>query len=118
MPSKSPQQRLLDAALAYPESYVDHPWGSTVVKVRGKVFVFLGHPGAAFSCSMKLPETHAAALMLPFAMPTAYGLGKSGWVTASFAKGEKIPVPLLVEWLSESYRAVAPKKLVKALPAG
>ena len=114
MPAKSPQQRLLEAALAFPEARVDHPWGSTVVKVRGKVFVFLGHPGADFSCSMKLPETHAAALMLPFSQPTAYGLGKSGWVTASFAKGDKVPVPLLVEWLRESWCAVAPKRLVKS----
>lgn len=56
------------------------------------------------------------ALMLPFAEPTGYGLGKSGWVTATFNAGEKAPpVALLKQWLDESYRAIAPKKLVKAL---
>jgi len=114
MAAKSPRKRLLEAALAYPEAREDHPWGSTVVKVRGKVFVFLGHPGATFACSMKLPETHPAALMLPFAQPTAYGLGAHGWVTASFTKGERVPVPLLLEWLRESWCAVAPGRLVRA----
>jgi hypothetical protein len=51
------------------------------------------------------------ALMQPFAAPTGYGLGKSGWVTASFTKKEKVPVALLGAWLRESYLAVAPKKI-------
>ena len=57
------------------------------------------------------------ALGLPFASPTGYGLGKAGWVTARFGKGEKAPVDLLRSWIDESYRAVAPKKLVAALSA-
>ena len=55
------------------------------------------------------------ALDLPFASPTGYGLGKSGWVTARFSAGEDVPVPLLREWIAESYRAVAPAKLVATL---
>ena len=34
-------------------------------------------------------------------------------VTATFAPGEKPPVDLLCEWIDESYRTIAPKKLVK-----
>jgi hypothetical protein len=45
----------------------------------------------------------------------AYGLGRSGWVTAQFGPGEAPPVELFKEWLDESYRAVAPKRLVKQL---
>jgi hypothetical protein len=55
------------------------------------------------------------ALMLPFTKPTGYGLGKSGWVSASFADGDDPPVEMLKEWIDESYRAQAPKKLVKTL---
>ena len=29
-------------ALSYPEAVEDHPWGDQVIKVRGKIFVFLG----------------------------------------------------------------------------
>ena len=52
---------------------------------------------------------------LPFASPTAYGLGKSGWVTAQFERGAKPPMDVLKAWIEESYRAVAPKKLVAEL---
>jgi hypothetical protein len=44
-----------------------------------------------------------------------YGLGKSGWVSAKFADGDKPPVDMLKAWIDESYRAQAPKKLVKTL---
>ena len=55
------------------------------------------------------------ALMQPYARPTEYGLGKSGWVTARFAANDKALLPLLERWVDESYRAIAPKKLVAAL---
>ena len=55
------------------------------------------------------------ALEYPFTQPTGYGLGKSGWVTASFAPKEKPPLDVLEAWITESYRAVAPKKLAQAL---
>lgn len=53
--------------------------------------------------------------MLPFSSPTAYGLGKSGWVTATFALKDAPPVDLLKAWIDESYRAQAPKKLIAQL---
>jgi hypothetical protein len=58
------------------------------------------------------------ALDYPFAKPTGYGLGKSGWVTASFDDGAAAPLEVLLAWVDESFRAVAPKKLVAALVAG
>jgi predicted DNA-binding protein (MmcQ/YjbR family) len=54
------------------------------------------------------------ALMLPNAAPTPYGLGKSGWVTIGFPDGN-LPLDMLKSWIDESYRAQAPKKLVKTL---
>ena len=66
---------------------------------------------------MKLPDSNAYALMQRFAERTGYGLGKSGWVTCRFRPGEEPAMDLLEEWLEESYRAVAPKKLVLALNA-
>ena len=53
--------------------------------------------------------------MLPFVEPTAYGLGKSGWVSAKFPPNRKPPVEMLKAWIDESYRAQAPKKLVASL---
>lgn len=111
------KKRLLDAALAYPDAVLDHPWGEDVVKVAKKVFVFFGVPGGKLHVTCKLPETSEMALTLPFATPTGYGLGKSGWVTATFEAIEDVPEDLLRRWIDESYRAIAPKKLVKMLDA-
>ena len=104
-------------ALAYPEAVEEFPWGHTAVKVRGKAFLFMGGEPGKLSLSCKLPASHGAALLLPFASPTGYGLGKSGWVTAVFPVAANLPIALLAEWLDESYRAVAPKKLA-ALVSG
>jgi len=104
-------------ALSYPEAHEDFPWGERVVKVKGKVFLFLGKHDEMLGLSVKLPSSASFALALPFASPTAYGLGKSGWVTARFALREKPPVDLLKQWIDESYRAVAPKGLVASLDA-
>jgi predicted DNA-binding protein (MmcQ/YjbR family) len=115
---KRPEAVLLRAfALGYPEAYEDFPWGERVAKVKGKVFVFLGRDGDDLGLSVKLPESGMLALGLPFASPTGYGLGKAGWVSVKFGKRERAPVDLLRSWIDESYRAVAPKKLVAALSA-
>ena len=111
------QLALRDFAMSYPGAHEDFPWGERVVKVKGKVFLFLGK-GDGLSLSVKLPSSGLVALGLPFASPTGYGLGKSGWVSARFGPKDAAPIDLLRAWIDESYRAVAPKKLVASLPAG
>ena len=112
----SAEAALRKHALSYPEAHEDFPWGERVIKVRGKVFLFLGRPeDGGLALSVKLPGSASLALGLPFASPTGYGLGKSGWVTARFGEREKPPVELLKRWIDESYRAVAQKKLVALL---
>ena len=53
--------------------------------------------------------------MLPFTEPTAYGLGKSGWVSAKFPPARSRRSTCSKAWIDESYRAQAPKKLVLSL---
>jgi predicted DNA-binding protein (MmcQ/YjbR family) len=119
MPSdvKKVQAELRALALGLPGATEEFPWGERVVKVDRKVFVFLGRdePHAGWGMSVKLPQSGAAALDQPFAEPTGYGLGKSGWVTASFEPGERPPLELLRGWILESYRAIAPKKRLAEL---
>ncbi|HVR44694.1 MAG TPA: MmcQ/YjbR family DNA-binding protein [Thermoanaerobaculia bacterium] len=116
MPSPA---RLADAlerhALTYPETRVDHPWGETAVKVREKAFLFLGKRKKKISFSLKLPSSREFALDFPFAEPTHYGLGRHGWVTVSIEKGDELPLDVLKKWIDESFRAVAPKSLVREL---
>lgn len=109
---------LREVALGYPETHEDFPWGHRVIKVKGKAFIFMGNETGGLSLSVKLPQSNAAALMMPFATPTGYGLGKSGWVSAEFPKGQQPPMEMLRQWLDESYRAVAPKKLVAQIGGG
>jgi len=112
------ERKLRDYAMSFPEAHEDHPWGHIAVKVKKKVFVFLGGESQDdFGMSVKLPNSRDAAADLPFAEPTGYGLGKSGWVSARFTKASDVPVDLMKAWIEESYRAIAPKKLVKMLDA-
>jgi predicted DNA-binding protein (MmcQ/YjbR family) len=114
---KKINKELREYALSFPEAKEDYPWGERVVKVKGKVFVFLGREGQGCGVSVKLPESSKAALTMPFTSPTPYGLGKAGWVNAEFEKGQEVPVGLVKNWIHESYCAVAPKKLLQQLAA-
>jgi predicted DNA-binding protein (MmcQ/YjbR family) len=123
MPARSRkwENELRRFALSFPEAREEFPWGHSAFKVKGKVFLFMssGEKGeSGLSLSVKLPSSRAVALMLPFAEPTGYGLGRSGWVSASFREGKQPPLPLLREWIAESYRAIAPKKLLAGLTEG
>jgi predicted DNA-binding protein (MmcQ/YjbR family) len=120
MPKKtleSIELALRDFAMKFPETTEDHPWGHRAIKVKGKTFLFLGGESNTkeLSLSVKLPNSRDIAVDLPFAEPTGYGLGKSGWVTARFTKIGDVPVDMLKAWIDESYRAIAPKRLVKGL---
>jgi predicted DNA-binding protein (MmcQ/YjbR family) len=111
---KATRRRILSFALGLPGAFEDHPWDEDVAKVGKKVFVFLGNqdsdnPGM----TVKLRQSHDHALSIPGAAPTGYGLGKSGWVDVPFRTSP--PLDVLRDWVEESYRLVAPKKLVAEL---
>lgn len=120
--SKSATDDVLKALRAYglsfPEAHTKSPWpGHLDLAVRDKTFAYLSVEGEPLRVSCKLPRTGHAALLLPFTEPTGYGLGKSGWVSAQFQQGDVPSLDLLKEWVDESYRAQAPKKLVALLGA-
>jgi len=107
--------QLLEFALSLPEAFEDHPWGESVVKVRGKIFVFLGADGSPRPrMTVKLDESHGHALSIDGAERTGYGLGKSGWVTVPL-RAEGVDTQILGDWVEESYRIVAPKRLAAEL---
>ena len=84
--------------------------------MRDKVFAFLGARDASDEprMSVKLDESHGHALSIQGARPSGYGLGKAGWVTVPIAD---VPLATLREWVEESYRIVAPKRLVAEFDA-
>ena len=107
------RDKLLAFSLAFPGASLDHPWGEDVAKVNGKIFVFLG-PSMSKRITVKLDESHGHALAIDGAEPTGYGLGKSGWVTVPL-RAPGVTLDLLRDWIEESYRIVAPKRLVVEL---
>ena len=116
MPKKRPSdglvKKLRDFGLKYPGAHLKSPWPDHLdLAVKDKTFAYLSAEGEPFSISCKLPDSHTTALLLPFAEPTGWGLGKSGWVTARFAPGKQPNLEMLKAWIDESYRAQAPKKL-------
>ncbi|MGH6952344.1 MAG: MmcQ/YjbR family DNA-binding protein [Vitreimonas sp.] len=109
-------KKLRAAALKYPDTVEDFPWDHHAFKSPNKkTFLFLtGTPEGGFNCSMKLPFRNHEALQLKGAEPTGYGMAKSGWVTFAFGPKAKPPLAKLADYLDESWRAVAPKKLSAA----
>jgi predicted DNA-binding protein (MmcQ/YjbR family) len=109
------RRELIDFALGLPDAWEDHPWGESVAKVGKKVFLFAGGPaGGRLSISVKLTDSHEQALDFEGAAPTGYGLGRSGWVTVPVSSA---PVPVLADFIEESYRLIAPKRAVAVLDA-
>lgn len=109
---------LRQAALTYPGTVEDFPWDHHAFKCPNKkTFLFLtGSEDGGFNCSMKLPFRSEEALRIKGAAPTGYGMGRSGWVTFTFSAEAK-PSAALRDYLDESWRAAAPKKLSVAHPA-
>jgi predicted DNA-binding protein (MmcQ/YjbR family) len=121
MPPSTPMKKLegamRDRALGYPQTEEAFPWGERAIKVKGKTFLFMRLGDSELSFSVKLPRTGIQALAMPFAKPTEYGLGKHGWVTVRLTKATRELADQCLSWVDESYRAVAPKRVVAELDA-
>jgi predicted DNA-binding protein (MmcQ/YjbR family) len=110
---------LIAHGLTLPEAWEDHPWGETAIKVRKKIFLFVGL-GETLSLGFKLPFSGEVMLALPCAKPMAYGLGRHGWVSLKLSQedldNETLSELRLQALVDESFRAVAPKTLAKQVP--
>lgn len=114
-------EKVREFALGLPGATEEFPWGETVAKVNKKVFVFLGVTDGSYPMGMtvKLKDeaAHAHAMTSPGAEPAGYGLGKAGWVSIPLDEEGSPAAELLCDWIEESYRTIAPKKLIAELEA-
>jgi predicted DNA-binding protein (MmcQ/YjbR family) len=88
--------------------------------VGQKIFVFFGGaamPDDVLTVTVKLPISYEMALTLPYMKPSGHGLWKAGWAQLTQASGDDFDLATIRGWIDQSYRAVAPKKLVKQLDA-
>ncbi|MFG2344328.1 MmcQ/YjbR family DNA-binding protein [Streptomyces phaeochromogenes] len=114
-------EKVREFALGLPGAAEEFPWGESVAKVNKKVFVFLGVADGSYplGVTVKLKDevAHAHALSSPGAEPAGYGLGKAGWVRVPLEEKGAPAAELLCDWVEESYRTIAPKKLIAELDA-
>ncbi|MEA3008354.1 MAG: hypothetical protein QOJ91_46 [Sphingomonadales bacterium] len=109
-------EQLRAFGLAYPGAHSKAPWPEhDDLAVNDKTFAYLPVRRQPFSLSVKLAYTGEVALDLPYARPTAYGLGRAGWVSFTPPETDLPTLEQLKDWIDESYRAQAPKRLVKEL---
>ncbi|MGW0228035.1 hypothetical protein ACWDWO_06965 [Actinopolymorpha singaporensis] len=116
-------------ALAMPRAIEDTPWGELVIKidhpprrrgnglVYGPMFLWLSRPQAPTpAVSVKLRASYDQAVTVGAATPTTMsGLGQWGWLTVPLPHAD---LDLVRDWIDESYRTVAPKKLLAELDPG
>nr|WP_197972978.1 MULTISPECIES: MmcQ/YjbR family DNA-binding protein [Streptomyces] len=113
------REKVREFALGLPGAVEEFPWGESVAKVNKKVFVFLGVDDGSYplgiTVKLKDDTTHAHALTAPGAEPAGYGLGRSGWVSIPMEPQDAPTAELLCDWVEESYRVIAPKRLIAEL---
>ena len=117
--ARSTPAKLRKAALSLPGTNEGTSCNKAAFKAGAKNFFFMGEgkgpERGAFTTMLKLTDSLAAAKKLAKAKPDNYSVGGAGWVNAEFDKGDGPPAGLLEGWIEESYRALAPKKLVAEL---
>jgi predicted DNA-binding protein (MmcQ/YjbR family) len=110
------RRQLVEAALRYPGAFEDFPWGERVAKVNKKIFAFFGaDDGERSGMTVKLPTSCDFALSFEGTASSGYGLGRAGWVSVDFARPGCPDAEMLLDWIDESYRSIAPKRLVEEL---
>ena len=116
--ARAAEAELIAYAAAFPGAWEDHPWDHTVMKVGAKIFVFFGGaamPDDVLSVTVKLPISYEMALTLPYMKGAGHGLWKAGWAQLTQHSGDDVDLVTIRGWIDQSFRAVAPKKLVKQL---
>ncbi len=110
-------ERLLQIALRLPGAFEDRPWGSVHCKVAGKIFVGWGREDGEMRLGFKTTKPLQAMLVAAdkrFAV--AKYVGQHGWVDLRL--GAKPDWAEVEHFIVESYRLIAPRKLVKDLDSG
>ena len=117
MPTDPLHDRLLAIVKTLPGAYEDRPWGEVHCKVASKIFVGWGrHEDGLMSLGFKTDKELQALLVSSDPRFTvAKYVGKHGWV--NMKPGAKPNWDEVEHFIVQSYRLIAPKKLVKELDA-
>jgi hypothetical protein len=111
------RQAMRAMALRYPEAEEGIACKGTALecsafKAQNKTFLFMGTAELTLNLQGSLPEADGLAAK----EPSRYSAAPIGWVTVRFSPDGSPPLELLEKWIDESYRLLAPKRLVALLP--
>ncbi len=107
--------RIKEIVFALPQTKLTMTWGQPHFRVGDKIFCGYGEDGGKGVLSFKLPTAEAAAQVKKPGFRKAPYVGHKGWVSMDAA--------IIRDWsevqafIIQSYRLIAPKKLVTSLGA-
>ena len=118
MPRKKkqdPVEELLEFALSFPEATEGIACKGTPIEartgmIRKKNFVMFHKDNIRCRLKAGLANARKVAKKMP-----QLEVADMGWIKFPFDDPKEIPVDQFKEWIEESYRSVAPKKLVATL---
>lgn len=102
-------------AMQLPETQEGTSCNKSAFKAGKKSFLFLGGDDDSYNLMVKLDESLPEAAKLAAKQPDNYKAGLHGWTSLVFSHGAGPPKGVLERWIEESYRLLAPKKLVTFL---
>lgn len=100
-------------AMALPEVEEGNSCNKLAYKARKKAFLYVGSKDDSWNLMLKLTDSIDLVDRVA-AEAEELGVSEHGWVSATFARTSNAPKELK-DWVEESYRALAPKTLVKQL---
>jgi predicted DNA-binding protein (MmcQ/YjbR family) len=96
-------RELFEYSAAKPDAKLDHPWGDTVFKVGGKIFVYLGRNAVGVK---PYPEELELLLGRPDVSPSPY-IGRFGWITLRIEDDDTLA--LAKSLIDDTYEQIAAK---------
>lgn len=111
--------RLRKLCLSLPEATEKEAWGHPTFRVRDKIFAVYGGDGTKHRWNLTLKAPPGAQSFLVEGDPERFFVpqyvGGKGWVSVYFDT-RSIDWPAVEELVEQSYRLIAPEKLVAQLP--
>ena len=102
-------------ALGLPQAEERETWGTPTFRVRDRIFVMFGEGGKEAWVKSSHDEQRALVAMDPDTFFVPPYVGPSGWIGVHFRTVDRGEMKELV---TEAWRMVAPKRLVKSFDEG
>jgi len=107
--------KIRDHAMTFPETVEGSSCVNRAFKAGGKNFAFLGEKDGECSLRLKLESSIPDLEERSSADSDRWQVGKGGWVLLKFPPGDAPKIAELRGWITESFRLLAPRKVVAQL---